>query len=326
MLRHNVPQVAADAPEDIAALHGAWVEIDLAVAAANVRALRARLTPGCRLLAVLKCDAYGHGAEALAPVVLAAGAEVIGVGNVLEGARLRAAGVTAPIFVMAAVPAAAVDTALTHDLALMALSPGQVGHLAARAAALGRAAQVHAMVDVGLGRDGCAPADLQDLVAAIEAAPLIGLVGLGANLATFDERPDGPLTSRLAAFEAATGAIAAARPGLIRHAANSTAAMCREASHYDMVRLGDALYGLADAPELARTLGLRSVMAVRARLVQVRRVPAGTTVGYDSAWTASRPTWLGTLPLGFGDGLPYKLAAGGAALVGGRRCPWGAWA
>lgn len=320
MLEHSIPQATAAVPDPAAHL-GAWVEIDLGAVASNVRALRGRLAPGVRLLAVVKCDAYGHGAEAVAPVALAAGADAVGVGSVPEGVQLRAAGVRAPIWVMGAQPDAAIDLAIAHELELVALAPAQVARLAARAEALGRTLAVHVVLDLGLGRDGCAPADLQAVVAAVEAAPVLRLVGLGASLATFDPAPTGPLDSRVGRFEAATAALAAARPGVVRHAAASTGALARTSAHFDMVRFGDALYGLEDLPELARELGIRPPMAVRARVLHVRQVEAGTTVGYDSAWTAGAPTWLGTLPLGFGDGLPYKLGQGGGVLVAGRRCP-----
>lgn len=316
-----MPATPAPAAPDLAEAHGAWAEVDLAAVAANVRAVRARLAPGVGLLAVLKADAYGHGAEAVAPVALAAGATALGVATALEGARLRAAGVAAPIWVLAGLPAAALDLAIAEALEPIVADPRQVDRLAARAEALGRVASVHVMVDVGLGRDGCAAGELAALVAAVEARPTLRLAGLGANLATFDGRPDGPLAGRLARFEAATAPLAAARPGLVRHAANSAAALGDAASHLAAVRVGDALYGAVDDPATARALGLAPAMAVRARLVQVRAVAAGTTVGYDDAWTAPRATRLGTLPVGFGDGLPAGLARGGQALVAGRPAP-----
>ena len=299
-----------------------WAEIDLGAVQENVRALRAALLAPARLLAVVKADAYGHGAVEVARAAVEAGASGLGVATTEEGVQLRRAGIRAPVLLLGYTPPGDAETAVAHDLAVTVFQPDAARAVSRAAGHLGRAARVHIKIDTGMGRVGVAPADAVGLAREIQALEGVTLEGCFTHFATADDPDVAPARAQLAAFLAALGDLEAAgvRPGL-RHAANSAALLALPESHLDLVRCGIALYGVAPAPHLAGRVPLVRVMRVRARIGHVKRVDRGTPISYGHTYRASRPTTIATIPVGYADGYFRLLSGRGEVLLHGRRVP-----
>ena len=267
----------------------AEAEVDLAAIRGNVASLRA-LASSAEVMAVVKADAYGHGLVPSAQAARAGGATWLGVAQLAEGLRLRAAGDTGRLLSWLHVPGDDFAAAVAADVDLSANAPWALDEIAAAARSTGRTARVHLKIDTGLSRGGATAdewAALVDHALRLQAEGVLDLVGIWSHLAWADD-PRHPTTDRqAAAFEAAL-AVAhdrGARPQ-VRHLANSAAALTRPDLHYDLVRPGLAVYGLSPVPDVGRPadFGLRPAMTLRARLSLVKRVPAGSGVAYGHTY------------------------------------------
>lgn len=281
-------------------------------------------------MAVVKADGYGHGAVPVARAALAAGAGWLGTATVGEALALRRAGIEARVLCWLGVPGDAWDSAVAERIDLSASEPWAVAEIAAAAARTGVTARVHLKADTGLGRGGAPLAAWPGLVDAglkAEADGLLEVVGLWSHLGSADV-PRHPLVRRqIAAFHAALDVAerAGARPQ-VRHLANSAATLTLPEARFDLVRPGIAVYGLWPE-ESPGPVELRPAMTLRARLAQVKPVPAGQGVSYGHTWTAARATRLGLVAMGYADGVPRHagnvapvLAAGRRARIAGRVC------
>ncbi|WP_434084361.1 alanine racemase [Micrococcus porci] len=318
------PSAAEAAPAERRAL------VDLAAVRSNVAALRARLGrpdgASTALMAVVKADAYGHGAVPVARAALEAGADRLGVAHVTEALALRAAGVTAPILAWLHTRDTPFRAAVETDVALGVSGMWDLEAVAQAARAAGRRATVHVKADTGLGRNGCLLADLPALAAraaALQDEGVVDVEGLFSHLAVADELDRAAETdAQAAAFGEATVALDAAglRPR-VRHLANTPAALTRPDLHHDMVRVGLGLYGLSPFPDRAPAeFGLRPAMSLQTTLAAVKAVPAGQGVSYGFRHRTAEPTVLGLVPLGYADGVP-RIAEGAPVAVAGRRVP-----
>ncbi len=299
----------------------AWAEIDLDAIRDNLAALRRAAAPAA-VLAVVKGNAYGHGAVPVARAALDAGAWGLGVATVDEGVELRRAGIAAPVLVLSSLLPDEAGRAVAHDLALT-VSDDRVADAAARSAgATGRTARLHLKVDTGMGRIGAAPHDAVALARRLAALPHAVLEGCATHFAAADAVDLGSAEAQLELFRGVLDALdrSAIRP-VWRHAANSAATLALPASHFNLVRCGIALYGVAPAPHLRGRAPLRPAMRVRARVVHRKRVPAGTAVGYGGTYRAPRETTIATLPIGYADGYPRLAGDRGTVLIGDARLP-----
>ncbi len=301
----------------------ARAEIDLAALRANVRTLRAH-APGAQLMAVVKSDAYGHGAVPCARAALAAGATWLGTATPEEALALRAAGVGGRVMCWLWTPGGPWQEAVEADVdvsvsGLWALR--EVGEAAARA---GARARVHLKADTGLGRSGCQPHDWPELVAAAlraEADGLIRVVGVWSHFACADEPGHPSIAAQLVRFRemAAHAEEQGVRPE-VRHIANSPATLTIPDAHFDLVRTGISLYGISPSPEIGTPadFGLRPVMTLSASLALVKHVPPGHGVSYGHHYTTPGATTLGLVPVGYADGIPRHASGTGPVLVGGK--------
>jgi alanine racemase len=241
-----------------------------------------------------------------------AGAAWLGVALVEEALALREAGVTAPLLVLSEPHPAAADAAAANAVAVTICTQGAVRAFGAAGRRAGRPVAAHLKVDTGMHRQGCAPAELLDLVAAALAEPGLEVEGLWSHFAVADEAAKTATTdAQLAAYHQALAAAAAA--GLEprwRHLANSAGATVRDDARFDLVRAGIELYGLAPSPELAGDVRarLRPALALRAAVSALRTVQAGERVSYGHRWEARRPTRIATLPVGYADGVRRGLS------------------
>ena len=313
------------------------VRIDLAAVRHNVGVLRERIRrpDGSRplLTAVVKADAYGHGAVAVARAAAAAGADRLGVAHVREALALRAAGVRLPVLAWlhtgATDFAAAVEAEVTLGVSgwdLDAVADAVRGLRARGGAGPEARAVLHLKADTGLGRHGCTPERGPAFVARaaeLEAAGLVRVEGVFSHLGVADE-PDraAETTAQLLRFErmAAEAAETLGHP-LLRHLANTPATLARPDTHLDMVRVGLGLYGLSPFADVtAAELGLRPAMSLVTVLANVKAVPAGQGVSYGFRHVTAEPTTLGLVPVGYADGVP-RVVEGTRVHVGGRAVP-----
>ncbi|MFI0965236.1 alanine racemase [Streptomyces sp. NPDC021080] len=301
----------------------ARAEIDLAALRANVRALRAH-APTAALMAVVKSDAYGHGAVQCARAAREAGATWLGTATPEEALALRAAGLPGRVMCWLWTPGGPWAEAIEADIDVSVSGMWALREAVAAAEAVGTRARVQLKADTGLGRAGCQPADWPELVAealAAEARGLITVTGLWSHFACADEPGHPSIQAQLALFRemVAYAEEQGVRPE-VRHIANSPATLTLPESHFDLVRTGIAVYGISPSPELGTPadFGLRPVMTLSASLALVKHVPAGHGVSYGHHYVTPGETTLGLVPVGYADGVPRHASGTGPVLVGGK--------
>lgn len=304
--------------------------VDTDAIAANVAVIRARLSPGTKLMAVVKADGYGHGVLPVARTVLAAGADWLGVATPDEALELRRAGIGAPLLCWLSVPGEDAVPLVEAGVDISVSSSWRLADVLAAAALAGRPARVQLKVDTGLSRNGVTEPDLPALCAELAVAVGSGQVlftGLWSHLACADDPADPATDAQLAAFTRSTDVVRTAGLDVpMRHLANSAAALTRPDTHFDLVRAGIALYGYSPVRDGSSRNhggdpGLRPAMTVHARLAAVKHIATGAGVSYGHAWHAPVDTVVGLVPAGYADGLPRSASPGAVVSVNGRRVP-----
>ncbi len=300
----------------------AWVEIDLAALRHNVQQFRALLPPSTQLMAVVKADAYGHGAVTVAQTALQSGAAWLGVATVPEGIELRTAGIQAPILVMGAVNSTEEMQAIAHwRLQPTLVNPKQAlvfSDTLAKLAAV-RPVGVNLKIDTGMARLGFPWVEAVDFARFVRQLPHLKTDSLYSHLATADS-PD-PAIMQLQHQRFATAVEDLRRQHLLPprlHLANTAATLADSALHYDLVRVGLGLYGLYPAPHLQNRVDLQPVMQVKARITHIKDVPAGTGISYGHQYVCDRPIRLAVVGIGYADGVPRSLSSRLQVLVNGQ--------
>jgi alanine racemase len=298
----------------------ALARVDVGAIERNCAHLRSLLTDGAELCVVVKADGYGHGAVQSALAAKAGGASWLAVAAAGEAAELRAAGIEGPLLVMGALTPSEAAVAISARADVVAWEPGFVAALAERAG--GERVRVHVKLDSGMGRlgsfDGDAVLELADTIA---GDPRLELVGAMTHFATADTLGDDHFPAQLERFTAFVNVLRERHPDVLVHAANSAAVYRDAASHFGMARCGIAAYGLDPFGYDPFERGLEPALALEAAVGAVKRFEAGTSAGYGRRWRASEPTWIATLPIGYGDGWRRALSDDCDVLVGGRRYP-----
>jgi alanine racemase len=308
----------------------AEIVVDLAAIRHNVRRLRAAVSTGSttekpRMMTVVKADAYGHGLGPVARAAREGGADWLGVATIDEALALRDAGDSGPVLSWLGVPGEEYAAAIDRDIDVTAYSLEELAEITKGARSAGRQARLQLKVDTGLSRGGAMPDDWPELVRAARAAEQEGdvaVTGMWSHFACSDEPAhpanDAQETDFRRALEIAYAA--GLRPN-VRHLSNSAGALLRPSARFDLVRCGIASYGLDPAPGHTPDIGLIPAMTVRATLAMVKRVPAGASVSYGQTWTADRPTTVGLVPAGYGDGVLRHASSRAEVWVAGRRRP-----
>ena len=297
-----------------------FCEIDLDAIRHNVGVMRPHIAGGAAFLAVVKANAYGHGAVQVARAALEAGASMLAVAIPEEGIELRRAGIDAPILVLGGADEAAADAIVAADLTQVVFDEARIRALSAAGERLERRAKVHIKLDTGMNRIGVRTAqEAQALTRLIDSLPGIELTGCFTHMATADEPFREGTLEQIARFEALSAAIAQVHPApIVRHAANTASIFRYPQAHYDMVRGGIALYGYPPVPEAQ---GLWPAMRWVTRAVYVKTIAPGDQVSYGGTFTASRDTRVMTVPVGYADGYRRGLSGKGCVLVRGQRAP-----
>ncbi|MFP5317326.1 MAG: alanine racemase [Acidimicrobiia bacterium] len=301
-----------------------WAEIDLGAVRHNVAVLAERVAPAA-VCAVVKAYGYGHGSIEVSRAAMAGGATWLAVALVEEGALLREAGLTAPVLLLSEPPPAAmadvVDLGLTPTLYTAEGLAALTG--AAVAAAPPEPVPVHVKVDTGMHRVGVTPADAVKLAMAVEESPQLRLEGMWTHFAVADAPQEGFTTGQFERLRAALDELGTAgiRPPMV-HACNSAGALAFPSCHGDMVRCGIAVYGVAPSPALVGAAPLRPALSLKARVSLVKEVDAGEALSYGLRYRLERRSHVATVPVGYADGVPWRLGVtGGEVLIGGRRRP-----
>jgi alanine racemase len=298
------------------------LRVDLAAVRHNVARL-AEVAGGADVCAVVKADAYGHGAVPVARAALEAGATWLGVALVEEGRVLREAGIDAPVLLLSEPPLEAAAALVDADLTPVVYRPEMLDALDAVAAERGTPVAVHVKADTGMGRVGARPEDWDAVLRHAVAAPHLDVTGLLTHLACADEPERTVTAEQLAAFDRFLDLARELRitPRWV-HTANTAATLLHPAAHRDLVRPGIGVYGLSpDAAVDAAAHGLRPVASLVSEVSFVKRVPAGTPISYGHRFEAPAQGWVATVPIGYADGVPRRLTGVGEVLLGGRRRP-----
>ncbi len=297
-------------------------EIDLGALRANFRALRA-FTNGAAMIAVVKADAYGHGAVEVARTLRDEGCANFGVATVEEARELRAAGIDQRIYLLAGYFAEQIDEIVALDLVAPIFDITLIEPLNRAARGQGRAPMpAYLEIDTGATRLGVMPADLGAAIERMRRADALKLEGASTLLANAGD-PASPITDRqLDTFNDAVARLRTAGFELAaNHVANSAAMVLRADAHFNLMRPGLALYGLPPVPAVREQVALRPVMTFKTRLMQVKRVAAGSGVSYGHTFVAPRESVIGVLAVGYADGYRRGLQHGGEVMVRGRRAP-----
>ncbi|HWJ43670.1 MAG TPA: alanine racemase [Solirubrobacterales bacterium] len=298
----------------------AVARIDQDAVRANCVRLAAELADGAELCAVVKADGYGHGAEVCAAGALEGGATRLAVATASEAEQVGRRFPRVPLLTMGALTVAEVDGVISAGSELAVWREGYRDLVAGRARALGRCARVHVKFDSGMGRLGNGdPAEVLALARACAADPDLELAGIWSHLATADELDSDYFDRQLDRFDEVAAAVRAEHPGIIAHVANSAAVLRDKRSHQDMVRCGVAIYGLDPFQRDPADHDLRPALSLRSYVADVKRFPAGASAGYGRRWRAPVDTWVGVVPLGYGDGVRRALTDNADVLVRGRR-------
>lgn len=297
-----------------------WAEIDVGALAHNVAQLRARLHAGTGMVAVVKANAYGHGAVTVAATALANGVDWLAVATVEEAAELRDAGIQGPLLVMGPVGPGGEAAAIALDARLCVYEPESLARLARAAETAGRGARIHLKVDTGMARLGCSPDEAVLLARRIVEHPALELEGLWTHFAEADDT-ESPRTQ--AQFQAYLGVVAdLASAGIsppILHCANSAAALLFPSTHLVLVRIGLPLYGYRSAPGIDAGVQLRPVLSWKGRVVALHDLAPGDRVGYGGRFEARARGRSATVSMGYADGYRRALSNRGEVLVAGRR-------
>lgn len=283
--------------------HTIWVEVNLSALKHNLAEVRAIVGPSVKVMAVVKANAYGHGAVESARAFAEAGADYLGVTTLEEGLELRKGGIAAPILIFSPLLPDQVEAALSEGLEQTICDLDPARSISALAAKTGKAARVQVKVDTGMGRLGVGTGDCPEFIRLLLNLPGIEIAGIYTHFANAGSKNLAHAREQDARFSELLANLAAKDiPIGLRHAANSAAILNLPESHHDMVRPGTILYGQLSTQHPGRQLDLRETWCLKTRIVALRKLSPGTRVGYGSEFTASRHTLAAVLPIGYSDG------------------------
>ncbi|XEQ91348.1 Alanine racemase 1 [Sporomusa carbonis] len=299
-----------------------WAEIDLKAIENNVREIKKVLKPGVKFCAVVKADAYGHGAVAVARTALANGADRLAVAILNEAIELRQAGFTVPILILGYTPLYQAEMVAAYGITQTLFTLDAAQALSAAAVRLNTRIKVHIKIDTGMSRIGIPPAYAGEFAAQVAALPGLELEGVFSHFATADSVDKTYAYEQLSRFTQALAGIEARGITVpVRHIANSAATLELPEAQFDMVRPGIILYGLWPSDEVAQTVNLKPAMRLQAQVAYVKDITAGTTVSYGQTYRAKDLRRIATLPVGYADGWTRLLSGKASVSIRGRQAP-----
>ncbi len=287
MQRTPIPQTRRDA----------WVEIDLGNIEHNTKALKACPERNTKLMAVVKADAYGHGAATISPILVASGVDMLGVASVDEGIELRKAGITIPILVLGATPDWAVCSAVENNIAVSIFTPEHINACIYSYKRLNKKPAVHIKLDTGMRRIGISAIEAPEFINKVKNTEGIKLEGVFSHLARAENKEITTKQNQL--FQKIINQIKD-RDKLNIHLVNTAGMLNYPGLHYDMARVGIGIYGLV--------AGFKQVMSLKGRITQTKEVSEGTGVSYDYSFITDKETKIATIPVGYADGVSRSLS------------------
>ncbi len=311
-------------------------EINLDAIAHNVRELRKLTLPNARLMAVVKANAYGHGAREVARQALANGAQLLGVARIEEAIELRKAGFDVPILVFGYTSLEMAESLIQYDIMQTVSSLENARKLSSRAISAGKDIRIHIKVDTGMGRLGVVVENAEPSLPGVDVSgdafdkvtrivELPGLIpeGIMTHFATADSADKTYTCRQLEIFKDFIRELSLKNIRFpVRHAANSAALIDFPETHLDMVRPGISLYGLYPSEEVNKSkILLKPAMSLRTKIIHLKKVPAGFYVSYGQTYRTTKATTIATVPIGYADGLNRLLSSKGYMLIHGRRAP-----
>lgn len=294
-----------------------WVEINLENLAYNIKEIRKSVPEGKKLLAVVKADAYGHGAVMLAPTILASGCDMLGVASIDEGIDLRNAKISCEILVLGAVPVWAVESAVNAGISIAIFSKE---HLAACKQAYERTGvkpKVHVKIDTGMNRIGVQPADAVDFISEVQAADYLQIQGIFTHL--YEAESVAETVKQVNIWNSIISQIDTT--GLLLHIQNTAGTLCYDVPTSNMLRIGIGLYGLApDYPDKEfKKPDLKPLMSLKGRIVHIHETGAPAGVSYCHTFKTEKPIKVATIPVGYADGVSRLLSNKITAELNGKK-------
>ena len=288
----------------------------------NLQQIRAKVGDNVKILSMVKANAYGHGAGAVAQTLADAGGDAFGVATLEEGVELRSAGIRAPILVLAGAYDDQLTKFLEHSLTPVVHDLTRLKHLDKALQNRGKTLGVHLKIDTGMGRLGLIAAECDTWIDTLKNLTALKIEGVFSHF-SHAESVEGDYTRKqLTIFKTTVERLRTAdiRPSLV-HFANSAATISLPAAYFDMVRPGIMLYGVYPSPEMASQIKLKPVLEWKTKILQLKKVPRGTSISYGQTYVTKRESLIATLPIGYADGYPRLLSNRGEVLVGGQRAP-----
>jgi alanine racemase len=303
-------------------LHGrpTFCFIDHQALRSNLQQIRQRVGSQVKILSMVKANAYGHGAAAVARTLADAGSDAFGVATLEEGIELRQTGIKEPILVVAGIYEAQLADVFAQGLTPVAHDLARLSDLEKAVRDQGTTLDVHVKIDTGMGRLGLVAAECENWIGALKDLKAIKIAGVFSHF-SHAESVEGDYTQRqLAVFKQVIERLRAEDtcPALV-HFANSAATITLPAAYFDMVRPGIMLYGVYPSPVMANQISLTPVLAWKTKILQLKKVPCGTSISYGQTFITQRESLIATLPVGYADGYSRLLSNCGEVLVGGQR-------
>ena len=300
----------------------AWAEVDLAAIAHNVKENKKVLGPHTKLCAVVKADAYGHGAVKVAQTAIKAGAEFLAVAIAHEALELRQAGITEPILILGAMAYGNEDTLVDNNISQVVFDMATAERLSQAAVKLKKVAKVHIGVETGMNRIGVPYKEVGAFVKKLSALPNLEIEGAFSHFAKADEEDKSFVNEQFHRFEEAMESCR--KEGIeipIKHIANSASIGSDPHLYLDMVRQGITLYGLWPSKSVKKTFDLIPALTLKTRVVFVKEIPPGETIGYGGTYKVEKTMKVATLPIGYADGISRRLSNKGYVLIQGKKSP-----
>jgi alanine racemase len=299
----------------------AWTEIDLGKLRRNLQLIRGDLPKHVQLMAVVKDEAYGHGALDVARVAVEEGAWGFGLSTLEEAMTLRDAGITAPLLLLGERQEAELEWCVAHDLTVCVNEPHTVRALAKIAEKFGKQVPVHVKIHTGMSRYGVRWDEALPLIEKIVAEKSLSLEGVMTHFSQSDETEKTFANLQFARFNEVLNALEQRKISVkLRHACNSGGFLDLPHAHLDMVRVGILLYGVFPSLVCRKIPGIEPVMSVKAKIAAIQKLKPGEVVGYGMRYTATSERRIAILPIGYGDGFP-RVRNEGCTLIHGRRAP-----
>lgn len=300
----------------------AYLEIDLRALASNVKNIKRKLGKRVQLLAVVKADGYGHGSYEVSKVALKNGAGSLGVAFLEEGIELRENGIKAPILILSPEFYGREKELVKYDLQPAIADLDFVKNLNREAKKQNKIAEVYLKIDTGMRRYGIEPSSALDFVRRFQGLKNIRLKGVLSQFSTTEDSDKDFAEKQLYLFMKAVKHLEELNGDrLVRSIANSGAFLKFPQSYFDQVRVGILMYGIYPSPKMVKRLEVNPVMSLKSRIVQIKEVQKGESIGYGRTFITKRRTKIGTIPLGYADGYPWQLSNRGKVLVKGKRVP-----